>query len=230
MEDLKRVLIVSSVHNETGKATAGALDWLLDRLRPDVIFLECSPTQFPAFQNGLGRTLESTAVGLYRRRHEVVLEPVDLHLPDAEPLKLKIDELFERIEAESPRYRQMDEANSQSTEQWGFAYLNSRDNAWLECEIQREMRVAVEAAGDSRLTDLYELWTRINDQREQEMIHRVVAIATQSSFMKSVLLVGAAHRPSLIARTQCPSNDGARVVAWEDDWRHEIDNPNSDLA
>lgn len=230
MENLKRVLIVCSVHNETGRATAGALDRLLDRLRPDVLFLECSPTDFPAFQNGPARTLESTAIMLYRRRHDVKLEPVDLHLPDADPLKPKIDELFERIEAESPRYVEMDEENRRSTDRWGFAYLNSRDNALLEREMQREMRATVEAADDSRLTDLYELWTRINDQREQEMIRRVEAFARQTSIMKGVLLVGAAHRPSLIAKTQLPRNDGAHFVAWDDDWHHEIANPNGSVG
>jgi len=166
----------------------------------------------------------------YRRRNEVMLEPVDLHIPDANILKPKIDELLERVAAESPRYCQLDFMNRQYTAQGGFVYLNGLANARLEFEMQREMRATVEAVDDSKLTELYELWTHTNDQREQEMIRRVEAFASHTSFKKGVLLVGAAHRPSLFAKSQLPRSDGACSVAWDFDWHHEVANPDGDVG
>lgn len=227
---MKRVLIVCSVHQETGKATTRELDWLLNRLRPDVLFIECSPTDYPAFLDGTYGTLESAVVRRYRRHHEVMLEPVDLHLPDVELLKPEVDELFERFEMQSPRYCQLVSANRECTVKWGFAYLNSPDNARLEREIQREMRTTVETVGDSDLTELYALWVRTNDLREQEMIRRVEAFASRTSFKKGVLLLGSAHKPSLFEKSQLPCDDGGCVVAWDDDWHRELANPDGDVG
>lgn len=227
---MKRVLIVCSVHQETGKATAGELSWLLNQLRPDVLFLECSPADFPAFQDGPHRTLEPAVVMAYHGRNEVTLVPVDLPLPDAEPLKPKVGELFERIEAESSQYCPMDSTNRQYTKKGGFAYLNSPLNFQLESAIQREMQATVQAVGDSQLNELYELWMLTNGLREQEMISRVEEFASHTSFKKGVLLVGAAHRPSIFEKLQFPRSDGAGVVTWDFDWHHEVANLDGDTG
>lgn len=222
MENLKRVLIVCSVHRETGKATSGELTWLLDRLRPDVLFLECSPTHCPAFKDGAYGTLESAVVAEYRRDHDVMLEPVDLHFPDAELLKPTFHELLKRIKAESPRYRELVSANDQLTEEKGFAHINSPLNFQLESEIQSVMRAAVEAIGDSKLTEHYALWMHTHYQREREMICRIEEFATQTSFKKGVLLVGAAHRPPLMKKLRQSRNDGTSAITWDFGWHHEV--------
>ena len=74
---MRRVLVVCTVHNETGNATAGELHWLLGHLRPEVIFLEHSSTNFSTFLDGSCRTLESAAVMHYRKRNVVELVPVE---------------------------------------------------------------------------------------------------------------------------------------------------------
>ena len=129
------MLLVCSVHRETGLATAAELCWLLGRLRPDVLFLEHSATNFSAFLDGSCGSLESAAVMHYRSLHAVELIPVDLHLHAAE-LKEKFDELFDRIGEVSHRYGYLQLANLQHTANGGFAYLNSATNAVLQSEIQ----------------------------------------------------------------------------------------------
>jgi len=62
MEGMKRVLVVRSVHQEIGKATARELHWLLNHIRPNVLFLECSPVDFPALLDDSYGTLESAVV------------------------------------------------------------------------------------------------------------------------------------------------------------------------
>lgn len=187
------MLLVCSVHRETGLATAAELHWLLGRLRPDVLFLEHSSTDFSAFLDGSCGTLESAAVRRYRQVHAVELVSVDLHLQPVE-FKQKVDDLFDRIDEASHRYCQLERANREHTERGGFAYLNSPTSALLQSEMQREMRATVEAVGDPALAELYALWTRTIDQRELAILSGVEAYARQASFKKGVLLVGAAHR------------------------------------
>lgn len=215
---MRRVLLVCSVHRETGLATAAELCWLLGRLRPDVLFVEHSLSDFAAFLDGSYGTLESAAVSRYRELHAVEVVPMDLHLQAVE-LKQKVDDLFDRIEDASPRFCQLELANRQHTAKGGFAYLNSPTSALLQDEMQREVRTTVEAVGEPALAELYALWTRTNELRELAMLNGVEAFARQTSFRKAVLLVGAAHRQTLLERSQRPRSDGPSLVTWDFDWQ-----------
>jgi hypothetical protein len=217
---MRRVLLVCSVHRPNGVATAPQLHWLLDQLRPDVLFIEHSAKEFSAFLDGSCGTLESAAVMHYRRLHDVELVPVDLHLQTAE-LQQKFDELFDRIEAASPAFSQLSLANFQHTAKGGFAYLNSPIGAALHCEMQREMRDTVEAVGEPTLSELYAIWTHTHDRREMAMLSGVEAFAKHALFKKGVLLVGSAHRQPLIEKSQLKRSDGPSPVAWEFDWELE---------
>ena len=222
---MSRVLLVCSVHRETGLATAAGLHWLLSRLRPDVLFLEHSSTDLSSFLDGSCGTLESAAVRRYRHLHAVELIPVDLPPPDAE-FKQKVDYLFDRIEEASPRFCQLDLVNSQHTAEGGFAYLNSPTSALMQSEMQREMRATVEVIGEPALAELYALWTRTNDQRELAMLSGVEAFARQASFKKGVLIVGAAHRQPLFEKSRLPRGDEPSPISWDFDW--ELEEPARD--
>ena len=215
---MRRVLLVCSVHRETGRATAAELHWLLGRLRPEVLFVEHSSSDFAAFLDGSYGTLESAAVRRYRDLHAVEVVPVDLHLRAVE-LKQKVDDLFDRIEDASPRFCQLELANRQHTARGGFAYLNSPSSALLQCEMQREMRMTVEAVGEPALAELYALWTHTNELRELAMLSGVEAFARQTSFKRAVLLAGAAHRQTLLERSRRLRSDGPSLVTWDFDWQ-----------
>ena len=217
---MRRVLLVCSVHQPTGLATAAELHWLLGRLRPDVLFLEHSATDFAAFLDGSCGTLESAAVVHYRKLHPVELVPVGVHL-DAEGLKQKFDEMFDRIEEASHLYCQLRLANDLHTARGGFAYLNSPTSALLQSEMQRELRATVEAVGQPALTQMYALWTRTNDLRELAMLGGVEAFAGRTAFEKGVFLVGSAHRQSLIEKSQQPRTDSSSAVTWDFEWELE---------
>ena len=216
---MRRVLLVSSIHNEMGNATAGELTWLLGRLRPDVLFLESSSTDGSAFLEGCG-PLESAAVMHYRSFHAVDLVPVDMHVPVA-GLEQRFDELFDRIEKASPRYCELELAHRQHTEVGGFAYLNSPICTLLQSEMQKEMRATVEAIRERALTELYTLWMDVHDRRELTMISGVEVFAKHAAFKRGVLLVGAAHRQPLLLKSRLPRSDGPSSVTWDFDWQLE---------
>ena len=217
---MRHVLLVCSVHRETGVATAEQLLWLLDRLRPDVLFLERSSTDLAAFLDGSCGTLESLAVRRYRSLRAVELVPVDLHFQAAD-LKHRFDDLFDRIEAASPSFCHLKLEDRRHMLRGGLAYLNSPTGVLLQSEMQREMRATVEAVGDLAFAELYALWSQTNDLRERAMLSGVEAFARQASFEKGVLLVGAAHRQPLFEKSQLPRGDGPSLVTWDFDWFEE---------
>jgi hypothetical protein len=143
------------------------------------------------------------------------LVPVDAHL-DAAELKPQLDGLFERVLEASQRFRSLDLANLQHTGKGGHAYLNSPACAELQSEMQREMRATVEALGESTLAEQYALWTSINDQREIAIITGVEAYASRRPFKTGVLLVGAAHRGSLLSKAL--RRDEPSPIVWDVDW------------
>ena len=215
--NIHRVLVVRTVHYPTGNATVGELTWLLSRLKPEVIFLEHAPSLNPHFMGRTLPTLESAAVLSHIERSAPQLVPVDAEI-DPRTVKPDSDELLNRLAALSVRYQQLELLNTQQTARGGFAYLNSPLSTLMRLEIEREMLSTVQAAGDPVLSALHHKWRAINETRESAMIQGVEEYARQHSFLKAVLLVGAAHGPSLYSRTRQRSEEALPAVCWEFDW------------
>jgi hypothetical protein len=76
------VSLVCTVHVEMGFANVSELRAILERIQPEVIFLEVPPAAFDDYYEKFSRhNLESLAVGQYRQGHQVKLVPVDLPTP-----------------------------------------------------------------------------------------------------------------------------------------------------
>jgi hypothetical protein len=214
---MHRVLVVRSVHYPTGRASVGALDWLLGRLKPEVLFLEHAPSSHRRFMSRSFPTLESAAVLRFIETSAPLLVPVDAEI-DPTAIKADSDALFEKIAALSPRFQRLDMLNAEHTSEGGFAYLNSPASASLQLKIEREILATVEAADDPSLVELLRKWNALHETREEAMIRGVEAFAEEHSFLKAVLLVGAAHAPSLHRRSIGRASATAPAVRWEFDW------------
>src|SRR6266850_2448378 len=103
---MKRVWLVGTVHEEQGVATVSELLELLDRLRPEVIFLEIPPSAFEDHVDGSRTNLESIAARRYNALHSVDLVPVDLPTPE-DAFFANSQHLYDRIENASPEYRRL---------------------------------------------------------------------------------------------------------------------------
>lgn len=211
---MNHVSVIGSVHNETGLANAAGLLALLERVRPDVIFLELPPDNFEAWFDGRRTGLEATASDLYRNRHPVALVPVDLALPKLE-LAREFDYLFDRVEGQNPEYVRLYAQNRLLVATHGFTYLNSVDSTTLWAAIQQEMRATVEALGDDRLSGAFREWTRAHELRETAMVKGVEDYARESPFSRGVFPVGLAHRQSIRDRTRDIRGDRSGGVRWD---------------
>lgn len=147
---MKRVSVVGTVHEEKGRANSSGLLAILERIKPEVIFLEIPSAAFDDYFNGNRRNLESTAVSRYRENHRVDLIPVDLPTPEQDFFTNNRD-LHERIERTSPEYCRLVDWHSQYVSRHGFAYLNSEHCSALFSQLHDAMLAAVDELADRRL-------------------------------------------------------------------------------
>ena len=121
---MKRVSVIGTFHKDDGLTNAPELLALLERVQPEVIFLEVPATSLDGYFSGPDRTPESRAVNRYQLTHLVALVPLDLPTPPAEFFESN-EALFMAIADRSPDYRRLTDWHRQRRRLQGFAYLNS---------------------------------------------------------------------------------------------------------
>lgn len=206
--------MIGTFHEDDGLTTASELLALLERIKPEVIFLEVPAARFDEYFSGIDRSLESRAVSRYQLRHPVALVPVDLPTPSAEFFENN-KELFKAIERISLDYCGLVDGHRQRRRAYGFAYLNSdeADKCWSEQE-EAELS-AVKELADDRLTELYQLWRSTNESRETAWVKGIQEYCYQNAFENGVFLVGAAHRRSIREKSREGTAPVASAVEWE---------------
>ena len=169
---MNRVSVVGTVHEESGLANITGLLAVLDRIKPEVIFLEIPSAAFDDHLSGARSNLESTAVLRYRAIHHVDLVPVDLPTPEDTFFRDNQD-LFERIERTSPEYCRLVDWHRQYVRAYGFAYLNSDHCSTLWSQLHEATLTSIAELGDHRLAELYNLWQNTNELRDKAMMTNI---------------------------------------------------------
>jgi hypothetical protein len=195
------VSLVFSVHEERGIANAQELHAILLHVRPEVIFLEVPAAAFGDFYLSRRReNLESEAVHLFLDScPKTNLIPTDLPTPAREFFE-DHEQLCMRVRDASPRYRQLLSLDRDRLSAYGFAYLNSDYCSQHWSDVRVEILDAVRRIGDPRWSEVQEAWDNTNELREVEMMRNIQEYCAQNSFERGVVLVGAAHRRSLIEK------------------------------
>jgi hypothetical protein len=211
---MKRVSVVGTVHAEKGRANSSELLAILERIKPEVIFLETPPAAFDDYFNGNDGNLESIAVSRYRENHRVDLIPVDLPTPDAD-FFAKHQHLSKRIERTSPDYRRLVDWHSQNVSAHGFAYLNSKHCSDFFSQLHEAMLAAIEKDVDHRLlAEVYDRWIRTNELRDKGMTKNIENHCRHASFSRAAFLVGAAHRQSIIDLSGREPGATSSTIQW----------------
>jgi hypothetical protein len=211
---MKRVSVVFTVHEEKGLASISGLLAILERIRPEVIFLEIPAAAFDDHFNGSRRNLESTAVARYRDTHPVVLIPVDLPTPD-EDFFANSRDLHNRIERTSPEYCRLVDWHSHYVSARGFAYLNSEHCSDLFSQVHEAILAAIETLADHRLAEHYDSWIRADEVRERAMMNSIENHCREASFSRAAFLVGAAHRRSIIDLSRREPAAASSTIEWD---------------
>jgi hypothetical protein len=209
---MNRVALVGTVHEEQGLANVPELQAVLERIRPEVIFLEIPSAAFEDFANGRRWNLESIAARRYRDIHHVELIPVDLPTPDEE-FFTNIRYLQGRIRTTSAEYCQLIYRDSQYVGAYGFVYLNSEDCSRLWSKIYEAIRATIERLDDHKLREIYECWRTTNELRERAMVRSIEDYCRRNMFDIGVLLIGAAHREAIMNKSR--AGCGAPTLQWD---------------
>jgi len=207
--------LVCTVHDESGLANFKNLHAILEKIQPEVIFLEVPTEAFERFYISRAQNnLESRAVIEYSKNHSVELIPIDLPTPD-QSFFTKNRYLFERIEGNSSEYRRLMDWYINYVRDYGFAYLNSDHYSKNLSELKDVILDTIQKIGDPKITELYELWNKTNELRDIEMMEKIHKYSCGSSFEKAVFLIGAAHRPSIIEKAQQHASRKPGYVKWD---------------
>ncbi len=211
---MRKITLVSTIHEESGICTASKLHELLERARPEIIFLEIPPSHFDQFfKEKISSNLESNAVNHYLTMRSAKLVPADVYeVPDN--FWVEFQRLCKRINAVSPEYRSLIDRNSQFIKRCGFAYLNSKSCIDLWLQIYESMRSAIEYIGQEELLKVFEKWKEVIEHRDREMMKNIQKYSERNEFNTGVFLVGAAHRGSIIEKSRNLSIGSAVTLDW----------------
>ena len=209
-----RVSLVGTVHAESEQASVEALQQILERSRPDVIFAEIPTSEVDRYKDGSHGTLESITVARYLASHHVDVEPVDLAKPEQKFFD-NTKEMFRAVERTSSDYRRLVDRHSDETRAGGFTYLNSDMCIQAWADIYREVLATIEWTGDRRLRELCDLWSSTNERRDRGMMQNIVLYSARIAAARGVFLVGAAHRKSIIDKALAGSGTGMPGIEWD---------------
>ncbi len=209
-----RISLIGTVHEDCGRANVAELKAILDRLSPDVIFAEIPTANLADYIDGSHGNLESAAVVLYRKLSPVDVVAADLIRPSDEFFE-NSEEMFKKVEKTSADYRRLMDQNGLDTSLHGFSYLNSDRCARAWADIYKEVLATVEWIGDIRLRQAYECWSEMNDRRESGMLENINSYCIRRELSRGVLLIGAAHRKSMLEKTLEQRRAGPSGVSWD---------------
>ena len=212
---MARVSLVGTIHEEIGPASVSELCAILERLRPEVIFLEVPVEAFDDYYSIFcRRNLESTAVIKYREDRQVQLVPVDLPTPAREFFE-STELLRMTIRLESPEYRRLMTLDRNYITRYGFAYLNSRYCSELWSDVDREMQSTIARLGYRGLAEVYDSWKETNDLRERAWMEAIEEHCRSDAIDRGAFLLGAAHRQPIIDKSRARSAGDSSGIEWD---------------
>lgn len=195
---MKTVSLVCTVHEEVGRANVSELHAILERIRPEVVFLE-APAVPPGSNFAIEslRNIEAAAAIHYRTARSVALVPVDLPTPD-ESFFRTARELFGDLPRASYEYDSLMAENSQNVRVSGFVYLNGNRFSEYQSALNAETLRVLERLKNPAFSEFYKSWIERKDQRERAMAQNIGRYCRENEFGRAAFLVGAAHRDAIV--------------------------------
>jgi hypothetical protein len=206
---IHNITFISTIHKEIGKCNAEELYKIIEKLSPEVIFLEAVDETYSEYEKYLFSTygvyhkkLEISAIQKYNSNISFEYVPVcENGLSDAYHKKNKI------VCQNRDLQKLIDNFISLAAEH-GFKFLNS-----LECiNLQEEMRVL-----ETRILDISDLDKIVKadiDAYENPMIRNIYSYCNNNHFSSAIFMCGAAHRKSIIQKIEKSKTEEQVSLTW----------------
>lgn len=211
---MKIVSLICTVHAEMGCANVSELHALLERIRPQVIFLEAPANRsLESLILEDPNRLETAALIKYQDSNSAAVVPVDLATPD-DSFFTRSEDLFRILEKTSYKYGELMDRNSERIRAEGFPYLNSESHGKYLSDLHQEILDSIKTRGDNWALEVYSKWTKTNNERDMGMISNIQKYCVQYEFSRAAFLVGAAHRNSILEKSKEQSQIAMPNVYW----------------
>jgi len=206
---MHHITFISTIHKEIGKCNTEELYKIIDKLSPEIIFLEAIDETYSEYEEYLFSTyevyhkkLEICAIQKYSHHTSFQYVPVcENGLSDAFHKKIKL--VCQNRELQ----KLIDNFNYLAAER-GFEFLNS-----LECiNLQEEMRVL-----ESRILNSSEIDKIVKadiEAYEKPMIRNIYSYCIHNHSSSALFMCGAAHRKSIIEKIKKSKTEEQVNLTW----------------
>jgi hypothetical protein len=206
---MHNITFISTIHEEIGKCNAVELYKIIEKINPQVIFLEAVDQTYSEYEKNLffeyaqyHKKLEISAIQKYNSNTTFEYVPVcENGLSDAYRRKNK-------IVRENRERQEMIKNFQYFAAKYGFKFLNSLESINLLEEIRMlESRVL----NDSDLDNIVKADI---DAYENPMIRNIYSYCNNNQFSSAIFMCGAAHRKSIIEKIQKSKTEEQVNLTW----------------
>ena len=206
---MHNITFISTIHKEIGKCTAHELCKIIEKINPEVIFLEALEDTYSAYQHStffqfgvFHNKLEIEAIQLYSRDNLFQYVPVlDNGMSNVFDRKYgKLDQHLELETLMNDFYNLLDKD--------GFKLLNSAENIGLQDEMRMQEDCLL---NDSKLAEEFAIDI---DKYENSMIRNIYLYCKSHHFNKAIFMCGAAHRKSIIKKIEKSKSQETININW----------------
>lgn len=194
---MKHIVFISTIHKETGKCNADELFLIIEKIRPEVIFVEATKDTYTKYEKSIFETFkvphkksEIKAIQKYSITNLFKYIPVLDHEAPKSFID-KFDALSQNIDI-SNMYNYFHNLICEN----GYEYLNSK-----EADMMREKIVEFEKL---HFTDMHinKAFDEGNDKYENNMLSNIFAYCNSNQFETAIFMCGDGHRKSIIEKVQ----------------------------
>lgn len=187
--------LISTIHKEIGNCNCGELFSILERLKPDIIFLEALDSSYTNYEHDnyinfdvSHKRLELSAIQKYFLNIPWGYVPV-LNKGLSEPFYEKQIFLSRNIILNDL----LEEINSLTASE-GFEFLNSESSIELHEKMRQFENELLKG------NDLNEKANQTIDEYENSMIQNIYKYCNENQFERGIFMCGNAHRKSIIEK------------------------------
>lgn len=206
---MQNITFISTIHKEVGKCNAEELYKIIEKLSPEVIFLEALDETYSEYEQYLFSTygvhhqkLEISAIQKYCSNTSFKYVPV---------CEIGLSEAFDRknkIVCQNRELQQLIENSIFLAAKHGFEFLNSLESM----NLQEEMRLLESQILNN--SDLDNIVKADIDAYEEPMLRNIYSYCKNNHFNSAIFMCGAAHRKSIIEKIKKHNNQEEINHSW----------------
>jgi len=194
---MHHITFISTVHKENGKCNSDELCEIIEKISPDVIFLEALENTYSDYDE-----MRFSSFGVFHNKLEIrAIQKYSFnasfkYIPvlDNEPSD-SFDKKYDMVCKKRELQKLIDNLKSLTAEH-GFEFLNSVDSI----KLHEEMRML-----EKRILNGNEIDKVANDDidsYENSMIRNIYSYCNTNKFNKAIFMCGVAHRKSIIEKIE----------------------------